>query len=111
MGTKIAIARLHVAATVSSQIKIQVSEQPVMEYKTKGYEGGTSGRSAKRPLKRRTLAATPKPKPKPEPMNGLLVLSTKAFARFEECMKNPGQPTEANYRGAQLLRTLYSKNR
>jgi hypothetical protein len=92
-----------------AQIKIQVSEQPVMEYKTKGYEGGTGGRPAKRPLKRRPLAA--KPKPKPEPMNGLLVLSTKAFARFEECMTNPGQPTEANYRGAQLLRTLYSKSR
>ena len=78
-----------------------------MEYRAKGYEGGTGGRSAKKAQKKRAWVA----KPKAEPMNGLLVLSTKAFARFEECMNNPGQPTEANYRGAQLLRTLYSKNR
>src|ERR1700688_4046889 len=106
METKIAIARVHVAATVPAQIKIQVSEQPVMEYKAKGYEGGAGGRSA-RPQKKRKWTV----KPKAEPMNGLLVLSTRAFARFEECMKNPGQPTEANHRGAALLRTLYGKNR
>jgi len=82
-----------------------------MEYKARGYEGGASGGLAKAAKRQTPKRARKSTKRKAEPMNGLLVLSTKAFARFEECMKNPGQPTAGNRRGAQLLRTLYSKSR
>jgi hypothetical protein len=37
----------------------------------------------------------------------VLVLSEEAFARFEECMSNPGEPTEANRRAAELALKLY----
>ncbi len=87
-----------------------------MEFKAKGHEGGSaSGRSSKKPkpkrrvVKKKTASAVVVRKE--QPMNGLLVLSTQAFARFEACMRNPGKPTEANQRGAMLLRNLYGKNR
>jgi hypothetical protein len=78
-----------------------------MEYKAKGHEGGSASGGSKKPVRTERMknkAASVAAKS----MNGLLVLSTKGFARFEACMKNPGEPTEANRRGASLLRNLYS---
>jgi hypothetical protein len=84
-----------------------------MEYRAKGYEGGTGGVAAKAAKQKRATPAKRKSawNAKGHSMNGLVVLSTKGFARFEECMKNPGKPTQGNLRGAELLRKLYSKSR
>jgi hypothetical protein len=38
-------------------------------------------------------------------------LTASEFARAEECMTNPGEPTAAAHRGAALLRKLYGSNR
>jgi hypothetical protein len=43
--------------------------------------------------------------------NGTVVLTASEFARAEECMTNPGEPTAAAQRGAALLRKLYGSNR
>jgi hypothetical protein len=74
------------------------------EIKARGYEGGASGGGSKR---REAIRKAVAPFKGRRAFNGVLTLSPKAFARFEECMKNPGEPTPANKRGAQLLRTLY----
>jgi hypothetical protein len=81
-----------------------------MEYKAKGHEGGGASGGSKK------LARAERKRNKisldvSEPMNGLLVLSAKGFARFETCMKEPGEPTEANRRGAALLRSLYGSKK
>ncbi len=43
--------------------------------------------------------------------NGAIALTASEFARAEECMTNPGEPTAAAHRGAALLRKLYGSNR
>jgi hypothetical protein len=43
--------------------------------------------------------------------NGTVALTASEFARAEECMTNPGEPTAAARRGAALLRKLYGSNR
>jgi hypothetical protein len=43
--------------------------------------------------------------------NGTIALTAAEFARAEECMTNPGEPTAAAHRGAALLRKLYGSNR
>jgi hypothetical protein len=58
--------------------------------------GGAHGVSGRKPRKRAW-----------KPFNGVLKLDAAEDARFEECMTNPGEPTEAMYKAAELLRKLY----
>jgi hypothetical protein len=76
------------------------------ELKARGYEGGVSGGVKRKQTKKSTARSKTA-----RAFNGVLTLGPKAFARFKECMTNPGKPTPANKRGAELLRTLYSKSR
>jgi hypothetical protein len=43
--------------------------------------------------------------------DGVALVSEEAFTQVQECITKPGGPTQANRRGAQLLRKLYKKNR
>jgi hypothetical protein len=65
-------------------------------------EGSASGGAAKKKAKKNTK--------KGASFNGVLTLTASEFARFEECMNNPGEPTAASQQGAEMLRRLY-KNR
>lgn len=47
---------------------------------------------------------------RPVVFNGVVTLTTSEYARIEECNLNPGSPTEANQRGADLLRKLYNQS-
>jgi hypothetical protein len=44
-----------------------------------------------------------------EPFDGVLKVDDAEFARFMECMTNPGEPTEGVRRGAALLKKLNQK--
>jgi hypothetical protein len=70
-----------------------------MEYKTRGYGGGAGGGSRS---KKKTRGTKRRPA-----FNGVVALNGADYARFEECMTNPGEPTEATRQGAAVLRTLY----
>lgn len=71
---------------------------PVGELKAKPSGGGGSGLS--RRSKRTDHAGQ-------QAFNGILELSPAEFDRFEECMTNPGDPTEAMHKAAAQLRKLY----
>jgi hypothetical protein len=72
------------------------------ELEAKGYEGGVSGGDKRK--EEITSAAHSKAM---AVFNGVVTLGPKAFARFMQCMTNPGEPTPANKRGAALLEKLY----
>jgi hypothetical protein len=42
-------------------------------------------------------------------LDGVFLLNEDAYVRFEACMSEPGAPTPANRRGAEMLRKLYSR--
>lgn len=67
------------------------------ELKAKPVGWGSEG-SGRHKKGRRTAA---------QAFNGVVELTTTEYARFEECMTNPGEPTEAAKRGAALIRKLY----
>lgn len=73
------------------------------EYKAAPAGGDTAGRSSTN--KARMLKKTG------GVFNGAIALTAAEFARAEECMTNPGEPTAAARRGAALLRKLYGSNR
>jgi hypothetical protein len=77
-------------------------------YKPIQHKRGANERIKKRVSGKKAARKTAK---KATRFDGVLVLSSTAFARFEECMKNPGEPTVANKRGAEMLRKLYGKSR
>jgi len=58
--------------------------------------GGTSGRRPRKHVRHGRAA-----------FNGVVTLNASEFARFEECMTGPAEPTEAAQRGAALLRKLF----
>jgi hypothetical protein len=61
-------------------------------------EGSASGGAVKRKAKKSKRASG---------FNGVLTLTAAEYARFEECMTNPGDPTTASQEGAEMLRKLY----
>jgi hypothetical protein len=74
------------------------------EYKAAPAGGDTAGRSSHhkaKVLKKKTGGV----------FHGAIALTAAEFARAEECMTNPGEPTAAARRGAALLRKLYGSNR
>ncbi len=71
------------------------------ELRAKSYGGSAGGGSSRRSKKK---ARTGKRRPV---FNGVVVLTAAEYAQFEECTTNPGEPTEATRRGADLLRKLY----
>lgn len=85
-----------------------------MEYKARGYDGGSGSSSSKGKKLQNKAAKVVKSKAatsaKAPAFNGVLTLSSAGLKRFYACMKNPGAPTESIRKGDQLLRSLY-KNR
>jgi hypothetical protein len=71
------------------------------EYRARPYGGGAGGGSNLRSKKKRKASK------RPPAFNGVVALSAAEYARIEECTTNPGEPTEAARRGADLLRKLY----
>jgi hypothetical protein len=69
------------------------------EYKAKSYgERGASSSGRQTKKLRASRGST---------FNGVVTLTAKEYARAEECLRKPGEPSEASKRGAALLRKLY----
>jgi hypothetical protein len=71
-----------------------------MSLKAKPYAGSGVAAAVAGKTKRRERAGL-------STFNGVVVLNEAEFARLEQCMTNPGEPTEAAHRGAELLKKLY----
>jgi hypothetical protein len=63
-----------------------------------GGAGGGGGRKAKKSAMGHRQA-----------FNGVVELDAAEYARFEQCMTSPGEPTQATRMGAALLRKLYRR--
>jgi hypothetical protein len=69
------------------------------EYKAKSYGGGSTSSSGRQTKKLRVSRGST--------FNGVVTLAAKEYAQAEECLKKPGEPSEASKRGAALLKKLY----
>jgi hypothetical protein len=88
-----------------------------MEYKALSRGEGTSSGFKKRAIKK-IVRAKPKlvrrpsrERPASQLAWGAVYLDATEFSEFEKCIQKPQKPTQSILEGAELIRTLYRKNR